>query len=143
MERLTHRNDDGTILIKRRGVAHDGFSNYMLPSDIAAVRRLAAYEDTGLEPEEIKEILERYRGFRSAISDETGQPIVSWGRAGTICKADKEGRLLVLPCIRPFDNGVYGTAYEVLWWEERSGFMTKSFLTREEAEAALAKGGEG
>ena len=34
--------------------------------------RLAAYENTGLEPEEIGIIHERYKAFRAAISDETG-----------------------------------------------------------------------
>ena len=66
---------------------------------MAEVRaQLFRYEDTGLEPEEIKVILERYHAFRSAISDETGQPMVSWTRAGEICRADKDGRLVVLPC---------------------------------------------
>ena len=60
--------------------------------------RLAAYEDTGLEPEELAEILEQYKGFKSAISDENNVPQVSWGRASELCRADKEGRVVVLPC---------------------------------------------
>ena len=63
-----------------------------------AADRLAAYEGTGLEPEDIKNILDRYKVFRSAISDETGQPMVSWTRAGELCRADRDGRCVVLPC---------------------------------------------
>lgn len=60
--------------------------------------RLAAYEDTGLEPEEIAEILEQHKGFKSAINDENNVPQVSWGRASELCRADKDGRAVVLPC---------------------------------------------
>ena len=42
MERLTHRLDGG------EAVLHAGYANY------TAVQRLAAYEDTGLTPEEIE-----------------------------------------------------------------------------------------
>mgnify|MGYP007062347218 CR=1 FL=1 len=88
MERLTWRG----------GV--DGHEDVGLNDGVSvgdAICQLAAYEDTGLEPEEIKVILERYRALRSAISDETGQPMVSWTRAGEICRAGKDGRLVVLP----------------------------------------------
>lgn len=71
---------------------------YSCPHGRKCFKILAAYEDTGLEPEEIKVILERYHAFRSAISDETGQPMVNWTRAGEICRVEKDGRLIVLPC---------------------------------------------
>ena len=121
------------------------------------VARLAAYEDTGLGPEEIKTILERYRAFRSSISDETGQPMVSWTRAGEICRAEKDGRLVVLPCkvrdilfaaddapvipVAVTDIGIVldGPAGED--WESVGNIGKTVFLTREEAEAALKKRG--
>lgn len=56
-----------------------------------AMMRLAAYEDTGLEPEQCenaKIIIE------SAFSDDTSKA----ERIRELLKADKEGRVVVLPC---------------------------------------------
>lgn len=64
MERLTSRLADGTMTINRAGSVRDSRSNYMRPADIEAVRRLAAYEDTGLAPEQcaaLKEVTEMAR----------------------------------------------------------------------------------
>ena len=58
---------------------------------------LAAYEDTGLEPEEIQTVLSRYRALRAAISDETGQPITDLAHLRELVEAEKEGRCVVLP----------------------------------------------
>lgn len=64
--------------------------------------RLAAYEDTGLEPEEIERILDSYvRGM--TLRTENAQrleiikeiPIV---RLRELAQAEKEGRIVVLPC---------------------------------------------
>lgn len=134
MERLTSRLPDGTVTIKRDGVVRDASSNYMFPSDIAAVRRLAAYEDTGLTPE----------------------------RCAELAEADKEGRLVMLPC------KVGDTVYFAAWFgthphivkrviepyfytDDTRGqgssadfslrdFGKTVFLTREEAEQALMEG---
>ena len=56
-----------------------------------AMMRLAAYEDTGMEPEQCenaKIIIE------SAFSDDTSKS----ERIRELLKADKDGRLVVLPC---------------------------------------------
>lgn len=122
--------------------------------------RLKQYEDTGLEPEETKDILERYRAFRSAISDETGKPMISWTRAGEICRAEQDGRLVVLPC--KVGDTVYGhnktevSEYKVSvislatynwylrcqnknsdFWVTDADIGRTVYLTREEAEKAL------
>lgn len=100
-----------------------------------AVERLAAYEDTGLAPENVAAL----NGNLGALSD---MYYAAERELSRYKQAERDGRLVVLPCIREFDNGEHGTAYEVLWWECRSGFMTKSFKTHAEAEAALQKGAE-
>jgi hypothetical protein len=46
---------------------------------------------------------------------------------------------VVLPCIKPFNNGNYGIVYEVLEWDNANGFMTRSYDTLPEAEAHLAE----
>ena len=61
------------------------------PSFDRLVERLAAYEDTGLEPEQCenaKTIIE------SAFSDDTSKA----ERIRELLKADKDGRVAVLPC---------------------------------------------
>ncbi len=107
---------------------------------ISAANRLADYEDTGLTPEQCenaKAIIEY------AFSDDTSKAERIW----ELLKADKGGRLVVLPC-KPGD-----TVYMISWRlngrheiEERVFGLTyfdpakygkDYYLTREEAEEAL------
>ena len=124
-----------------------------------AMMRLAAYEDTGMEPEQCenaKVIIE------SAFSDDTSKA----ERIRELLKADKEGRLVVLPCkvgdrlyevtgrktisvykVKAIRVELFGLFIE---WDIVEGFVWQSlsdinareigktvFLTREEAEKAL------
>ena len=124
-----------------------------------AMMRLAAYEDTGMEPEQCenaKVIIE------SAFSDDTSKS--EWIRE--LLKADKDGRLVVLPCkvgdrlyevtgrktisvykVRAIRVELFGLFIE---WDIVEGFVWQSlsginageigktvFLNREEAEKAL------
>ena len=100
MERLTYRDKDGFPMMKKRG----GFKQ-------GGVERLAAYEDTGLEPEEINDlasvreispeaeyainkqadnIIERLDKLLHQTDDDA--------RLRELAEADKAGRLVVLPC---------------------------------------------
>ena len=124
-----------------------------------AMMRLAAYEDIGLQPEQretAKTIIE------SAFSDDTSKA----ERIRGLLKADKDGRLVVLPCkvgdrlyevtgrktisvykVKAIRVELFGLFIE---WDIVEGFVWKSlsginageigktvFLTREEAEKAL------
>lgn len=116
--------------------------------------RLAAYEDTGLTPEQIKNAQETLRCFDN-IGIKRGNEIVT---------AEEQGRLVVLPCRPAGRPGVYGsdlyivedreiideTLYEVIVANDGMALCTFEnsvyaaeelgktvFLTREEAEAAL------
>ena len=64
--------------------------------------RLAAYEDTGLEPEEIERILDSYgRGMTSRTENAQRLEIIKEipiNRLRELAQAEKEGRLVVLPC---------------------------------------------
>ena len=126
-----------------------------------ALRRLAAYEDTGLEPD----VCSNYRKFE----DEAISKGVTFKRIVELMNADHDGRLVVLPCkvgdsvyIPDLDKKIPvkvrvqgisisvsgrtilhfgGYPVECAWGD---GCGKDWFLTREEAEAALApKGGEG
>lgn len=105
--------------------------------------RLKAYEDTGMTPEQCenaKAIIE------SAFSDDTSKA----ERIRELAKADKDGRLVVLPC--KVGDTVWRIKRTFEEYPDRSkpyiepsGFLLQDvfnisktvFLTREEAESAL------
>lgn len=81
MERLTYRDKDGFPMMKKRG----GFKQ-------GGVERLAAYEDTELEPEEIDMDHEAAEQLRQLCRD------CDLDRLEKLVEADRAGRLVVLPC---------------------------------------------
>lgn len=137
-----------------------GHVHAVLTGDLdQAMMRLAAYEDTGMEPEQCenaKVIIE------SAFSDDTSKV----EQIRELLKADKEGRLVVLPCkvgdrlyevtgrktisvykVKAIRVELFGLFIE---WDIVEGFVWQSlsginaseigktvFLNREEAEKAL------
>lgn len=111
--------------------------------------RLAAYEDTGLEPEEIERILDSYvRGM--TLRTENAQRLeiikeIPFVRLRELAQAKKKGRLVVLPCeigspvyshARKLDGADYVRETE-FWWSDIPQMGKTVFLTREAAEAAL------
>ena len=65
-------------------------------------KRLAAYEDTGLEPEEIERIVDAY-GRGHTLRTESAERLeivreIKTDRLRELAKAEKDGRLEVLPC---------------------------------------------
>ena len=119
-----------------------------------AIERLAAYEDTGLTPEEIKSMKdEHFSGLEMAKLHSALMELKKYQ------KADKDGRLVVLPCkvgdklFRVFAGEIFehrvGSmkyfAIQGQWDIEtypfcpcvESSIGKTIFLTREEAERAL------
>ena len=82
MERLTVKRPDGRWAIARNEGEKPRDQFEKIPK---VIDRLAAYEDTGLEPEEIREV-------QAALA-----PIL-FGRFRDIMEAERAGRLVVLPC---------------------------------------------
>lgn len=80
MERLTYRDKDGFPMMKKK---RNGFKQ-------GGVERLAAYEDTGLEPA----MCANYKTFE----DEAISKGVTFKRIVALMEADRAGRLVVLPC---------------------------------------------
>ena len=139
----------------------DYYSEYIPLID--AANRLAAYEDTGLEPEEIKDMDLEVATLKTIESmyDGLGNP----DHLRDLLQAEQDGRLVVLPCkagsliyvgrkpaiITRFFGYVRERYFHAVFCDENKGIdipfeeLGKTvFLTREEAEAALAgKGGEG
>lgn len=142
MERLTYRDKDGFPMMKKRG----GFKQ-------GGVERLAAYEDTWLEPEEIDMDHEAAEQLRHLCRD------CDLERLEKLAEADKDGRVVVLPCklgdtlFRVFageilEHKVRNMRYLAIqgrWDIDTTPFCSyvessigkTIFLTREEAKAAL------
>lgn len=122
--------------------------------------RLAAYEDTGLEPEEIRDsiggispICVQCDGKTSdgVVTEKCGYPdditkcLEQSKHLCELAQAEKEGRLVVLPCeigspvyshARKLDGADYVRETE-FWWSDIPQMGKTVFLTREAAEAAL------
>ena len=81
MKRLTGRAPDGTAYLYNMGGTN------------AAIDRLAAYEDTGLEPEEIR-MIQQIKEFDEDVERETDYALRQLEK---YTKAEREGLLLVLP----------------------------------------------
>ena len=142
--------------------------------DIAEIRylekiqkRLSYYEDSGLEPEEIERIVDAY-GRGHTLRTESAERLeivreIKTDRLRELAKAEKDGRLEVLPCKVGDHILADGREAIVVWFfGYKTGrylhaqFLDNAeytdipfyeigktvFLTREEAEAAL-KGGDG
>lgn len=96
MSRLTYKNKRGYFEAcgDRTGlsVGYDG-SNAVVDGDV--VDRLAAYEDMGLEPEEIKDHEEMFAAYRHVCGGKSPEEIV---HALELMEAERNGRLVVLPC---------------------------------------------
>lgn len=98
MKRLTDRLPDGTIYVVSEtgteGVGHFT-TQRRLPELIA---KLAAYEDTGLEPEEIVAKLKWADHAAEVLNDIFGNiGVFDISHLRDLVKAEQEGRLVFLP----------------------------------------------
>ena len=85
MERLTH--DD----------CYEELGNE--PKFSEAVRKLRAYEDTGLEPEQVEVIAKSYPKLLDVVDElHSYRDIGSLTHLRELAEAEKNGRLVVLPC---------------------------------------------
>ena len=102
MERLTEKHYLGTDhYMKCSDSCNVDMDCIDCPSFERLVERLAAYEDTGLEPESVEALKLSMIGKEiSEITEFDGLPI---DRLRELAEADKDGRLVVLPC-KPGDG---------------------------------------
>ena len=107
--------------------------------------RLKEYEDTGLEPEEIRRMGDLRAMEREIIFGVTAE------RLKELAEADKDGRLVVLPCGTDVELIRDGYVFKADHWthtltafrdepKNKSGKQVALFSTKE-AEAALAQEG--
>lgn len=99
MERMTEKHYLGTDhYMKCSGNCNVDMDCIDCPSFDRLVERLAAYEDTGLTPEEIlpKDKAEKIALNLMRLADL--ESICSYTRLRELSEADKDGRVVVLPC---------------------------------------------
>ena len=121
MERLTAR--DGEF------VKWKGRPLYMMgPADIYVMaERLAAYEDTGLTPEEVTAAKLALMGKTLAeITEFEGVPLA---RLRELAVADKAGRCVVLPC-KVGDTIYFAHAHPILQYEVTGYKMGKESISQ-------------
>lgn len=149
MERLSDKAID---IINELHTDRLDYTSEYLPL-IDASDRLAAYEDTGLEPEEINtlqsyKLLDKHERGKLFEYQNLGCTIE---RLRELAQADKDGRLVVLPCKDDVELKRNGQTFRADHWnhsltafrdapETKSGKQVALFSI-EEAEAALAQKG--
>lgn len=168
MERLTKRDTDGQAMMDCQKCEADWTGKHGKPMfDCTALycrnrlkERLAAYEDTGLTPEEVlpKDKADEIALKLMRLADL--ESICSYTRLRELARADKDGRLVVLPCkvgdglwtfcSYPVEQVYSFTVTDISTLNGRTMLNTSRcgvidardvgktvFLTHEEAEAAL------
>ena len=104
MERLTKRDTDGQAMMDCQKCKADWTGKHGKPMDSCTALycrnrlkdRLAAYEDTGLTPERCAEFARADAEGRYIVMRDAEQEGVA--RLRELAEADKDGRLVVLPC---------------------------------------------
>ncbi len=145
MDRLTAKDNTGRIGLDCGQCEEPGYACTSCDNLRRAIDCLAAYEDTGLTPEEVQAIVDFQKS--KAIPEEVtlfGKPLSHWKE---IDDAEAEGRLIVLPVkegtkvwrLLPRLNSApeIKEMYFNLFSMQPEDFGKTIFLTREEAEAAL------
>lgn len=153
MERLTVRDEKGVAALACREGCKGGPACF--ECEQKAVDRLAAYEDTDLEPEAVAQLKKIAEIFNCDASD-PAQLKALYDKLQELAQAERDGRLVVLPC------KVGDTVYEVyhpykcvpVITERRVETLTAvvnlvgkmgrhlvvdTYLTRQEAEAAVER----
>ena len=162
MERLS---DAAIEIINELHTERLDYSSEYIPL-IDAANRLAAYEDTGLEPEEIEHIVDAY-GRGHTLRTESAERLeivreIKTDRLRELVLAEQDGRLMELPFVamveqslrdgemKPLGDQKHNGRYAVVYvdrnkWKSPLIDICGKPYQREEAEARMAvlKGGEG
>lgn len=97
MERLTMRDVGGRAFWVSPQSPGGGYRLTEDAQDQKRLDRLAAYEDTGLEPEDIDTLQKREQGLAELLVNISCGCAVPYTRLAELAQAEKDGRLVVLP----------------------------------------------
>lgn len=136
---------DSTLNVLINGPTSNGFGKDIfrkMARDLYG--RLKAYEDTGMYPESVEALKLSMMGKAiSEITEFNGLPI---DRLRELAEADKDGRLVVLPCkvyetdgVMVYEHTVREVIYETAGGPafDKNAIGKSIFLTRAEAERAM------
>lgn len=140
MERLTEQSN-GTVWLKSH---YGGLPLNLEPHEIYVavegtsyirriLQRLAAYEDTGLTPEGIKELQADYAELSNRTYGPLHHEIAEW------VKADEAGRLVVLPEVPEGDRQAFVDGLHDYFQEASNYDPSVGIFGMREGEAELAK----
>ena len=119
------------------------FSGVQYQADF--VDRLAAYEDTGLTPKEVTALGELF-DYALKESKTLTEQLALLEHIRELAEADKDGRVIILPCkvyetdgVRVYEHTVREVIYETAGGPafDKNAIGKSIFLTRAEAEKAL------
>lgn len=134
---------DSTLNVLINGPTSNGFGKDIFRKMVRDLYgRLKAYEDTGLTPEEIKAPF-----TEDAMINLAAQALgVEPSRLRKLAEADKDGRVIILPCkvyetdgVRVYEHTVREVIYETAGGPafDKNAIGKSIFLTRAEAERAI------
>ena len=130
MERLTYQDKDGGVVCPgERNSANGSYDIWDEEGLIQQINRLAAYEDTGLTPEEIERVVDAY-GRGHTLRTESAERLeivreIKTDRLRELAKAEKDERLEVLPCKVGDHILADGREAIVVWF---FGYKTERYL---------------
>jgi hypothetical protein len=81
----------------------------------AAWERLAAYEDTGLKPEDIDALQKREQGLAEMLVNVSCGCAVPYTRLAELAQAEKDGRLVMLPDAKYTDADGENALQKAMW----------------------------
>ena len=136
---------DSTLNVMINGPTSNGFGKDIFRKMVRDLYgRLKAYEDTGIEPEAV-ETVKLALAAKHMVDLETlnNTPI---SRLVELAEADKDGRVIILPCkvyetdgVRVYEHTVREVIYETAGGPafDKNAIGKSIFLTRAEAERAI------
>ena len=134
---------DSTLNVLINGPTSNGFGKDIFRKMVRDLYgRLKAYEDTGLTPEEIKAPFTEDTMINMAAQALGVEP----SRLRELAEADKDGRVIILPCkvyetdgVRVYEHTVREVIYETAGGPafDKNAIGKRIFLTRDEAERAI------
>lgn len=137
---------DSTLNVLINGPTSNGFGKDIfrkMARDLYG--RLKAYEDTGLEPEEVT-ALGKLFDYALKESKTLTEQLTLLKHIRKLAEADKDGRVIILPCkvyetdgVRVYEHTVREVIYETAGGPafDKNAIGKSIFLTRAEAERAL------
>lgn len=100
MERLTEHHVNKTLgayMVCSGACIKEDFDCTLCENLNKIVNTLAAYEGTGLEPEDIDALQKRERGLAEMLANVSCGCAVTYTRLAELAQAEKDGRLVILP----------------------------------------------